>query len=343
MRAAFQAWLDGCPPGAWVALHDYDADGISAGVLWALLAQHLGREHRRLAVGTLPGSLGSRDLDLYLPMIRGFASAFFALDLGSRRTPFVEGIPSLYIDHHPGDNSGSPSPLARTLQGRELDPSPCTSVLMYMIMEEVADFSARDWIAALGAYSDLGDSAPFAVVERSNEKYGKKDLREITGLVNSGRRGPRFQPDTAAQALLEHETPREFLESKADSVEALRIAKAAAQKAFRKAKAVSPRYAKQMALLTLKTPCRIHGLVAQLWRNRLPERFVLVGNVGLAGDHVEFSVRCRRDYDALEWLRPHAEPLLGRALEGHPQACGGRLTRENWDRLLEKLGYGPSA
>ena len=342
---SFRQWLERSDPGPWFALHDYDADGIAAGVLFSKLCHKLKREVHRASVGTTPDNLGSRDIHWHLPEIsHAKPSGIAILDLGSYSSPVLPEIRTIYIDHHQ-DPTALPAlpgedPHCLTLNGKCVQPSPCTSVLLYELMREVDDFSECDWIACIGAYSDLGDNAPFRVIEECASKYSKKALRDITSLINSGRRGPVFQPELAAQVLLTHATPEALLGSQESHLQELCSARQSAHKAFQRAKQVAPRFSKQAALLQIHTPCRIHGQIAQVWRNRLPDYYVLVGNTGLEGTHVEFSSRCRKDKNALEWLAPHIKRVSGRSLQGHPQASGGRLSRENWQALLSELGFG---
>ena len=334
MVERFRAWLETHGSASpWVALHDYDADGVCAGVLWAHMAARLGRPSFRTSAGIIAGQSGSRNLEAHIPQLAAREpGALFVLDLGSYPTDLVPGVPTLYIDHHKSASLGD-----SCLNGSVLDPAPCTSLLMYDLMG--AGFSHLDWIAAVGAYSDLGDKAPFAVVEQASLKYSKKALREITGLINSGRRGAKFNPEWAAQALLEHDSPQALLQSSHPCVEALRESKRLAHAAFQKAKNCAPRFSTEAALLLINTPCRVNGLLATVWKNRLPNHYVLVGNLGLEGDFIEYSSRCRRDKNVLEWLEPHISRLIGHSPQGHQQASGGRLTRQLWPELLRSLGF----
>ncbi len=97
-RMALDAFLQNCPCDArLVALHDTDADGVAAGVVWQRGMEWLGRA----AVRVLPG----RERNAWTDANRAVLAdqrpdRLFVLDLGSQSEPILPGVPTCFIDHH---------------------------------------------------------------------------------------------------------------------------------------------------------------------------------------------------------------------------------------------------
>ena len=262
------------------------------------------------------------------------------MDLGSQPTPVLDGVPTCFIDHHHPE--GCP-PGDTLISAYTWNPIPNTSLIVYDLLLPHADMSDLDWVAAIGALSDLGDRAPFALVDAAKKKYTAKYLREVTSLVNAIRRSSLYNPEAAARALLSHPDPRALYESDSPDVALLRTAREEVKAAMEEARKAAPTFAGPVALVRLNTPCQVHPLIAQSWRTRLPKYIVIVANEGYMPGRVNFSARAAGDTNVLQFLRGfdlgEGEGNFG---HGHDQASGGSLPIDRWNLLLEKMGFPPA-
>lgn len=335
-RHAFITFVESIAPDARVvALHDADADGVTAGVVWQRAFERLGFSPIRV--------VPDRDRNAWTGANRARVQAahpdrLFVLDLGSQSKPVIAGVPTCFIDHHRPE--GVP-PGDTLISAYTWEPIPNTSLLIWELCSSVADVSDLDWIAAIGTISDLGEKAPFEMLATAKRKYTAKYLKEATALINAARRASDYNPEAAARALLNHSNPRELVNSTAHEVEQLRTARAEVQAALESAKKAAPVFAGNVALVRVNSPCQIHPLIAQIWRTRLPKYIVIAANEGYIPDRVNFSVRTASGTNVLDFLRslelPEGEGNYG---HGHDQASGGSLPVGRWNQLLTRLGFG---
>ncbi|MEJ7713840.1 MAG: DHH family phosphoesterase [Pyrinomonadaceae bacterium] len=200
-----------------------------------------------------------------------------------------------------------------------------------------------EWIAAIGTISDLGERAPFEIIERAKKRYKAKWLKEATTLVNAARRASRYDPEQAARALMAHAGPRELVESQSTDVESLRKAREEVKAAMDEAKKAAPVFSNSVALIRINTPCQIHPLIAQIWRTRLPKYIVIAANAGYLPGRVNFSARSSAEINVLDFLKSiELSAGEGSYGHGHDQASGGSLPIERWNELLAKLGFSES-
>jgi single-stranded-DNA-specific exonuclease len=333
VRAAFASFLDATPRDAPVLVfHDFDADGITAAIVLQRTLERLGFTNvERLAT--------MRERDAWSEANRARIAAarphtLFLLDLGSRDEPLLDGARCCLIDHHRPD--GVP-PGALLLTAYAWDPIPNTSLLVYDLCAPLADVGDLDWIAAIGALSDVGERAPFPLLASVRKRYAMSDLKEATALVNAARRAADDRPETAARALLAHASPRELVRSGSSDVAALRAARAEVQGAMAEAKKAAPQFSGDVALIRVRSRCQVHPVIAQIWRTRLPKYVVLVANDGYLPGRVNFSARSAPGVDLIAFLRAH-----GVDARGHDQATGGSVTLDEWEALLARLGFASS-
>lgn len=335
-HAAFAAFLGELKSDArLVAVHDSDADGLSAGVVWQRAFERLGFPHPTRVVADRERNAWT---DANRARVREMRpDALFVLDLGSQPEPILEDVPTCLIDHHRPD--GAP-PGGILLSGYGLDPIPNTSLLVWELCAAHTDIADLDWVAALGIIGDLGERAPFSLLTEAKRRYTAKYLREAASLINAARRAARFAPETAARALLTHGDPRSLVNSSSPEVAALREARAEVKAALEAGKKAAPTFAGNVALVRVKSPCQIHPLLAQIWRSRLPGYIILAANEGYLPGRVNFSARSGADRSALDLLRAvdlgAGEGSYGR---GHDQASGGSLPVARWNELLRQLGF----
>ena len=319
-----------------LVFHDSDADGVTAGVV-------LQRGLERLGFGDVVRSAPTRERDAWSDPNRALIASFepdslFVLDLGSRDEPLLDG-PMCFIDHHRPD--GVP-PGATLISAYTWDPIPNTSLIVYDLVSALTDVSDVEWIAALGAISDLGERAPFPLLERVRARYAMSDLKEATTLVNAARRASLYQPETAARALLSHASPRELVKSPGDEVRALKDAREEVKREMAQAKKAAPKFSGKVALVRIHSACQIHPVIAQIWRTRLPAYVVMVANDGYMPGRVNFSMRTSSSTNLLDFLRAiDIGEGEGSYARGHDQATGGSLPAERFEALLRKLGLAP--
>src|SRR5688572_20636812 len=107
LESAHRAFTDflaqASPQSKLVAMHDCDADGVPAGVLWQ-------RGLERLGYTNLQRVIPDRERSAWTPANRAIAAAanpdyFFLLDLGCQPVRIVENAPHCFIDHHHPEGS----------------------------------------------------------------------------------------------------------------------------------------------------------------------------------------------------------------------------------------------
>ena len=317
-----------------VILHDFDADGVTAGVV---LQRALERAGFTDVVRVIP----TRERDAWAESNRALLAAqqpraLFVLDLGSRDEPLADA-PTCIIDHHRPD--GTP-PGALLISAYTWEPIPNTSILVYDLCGAIADVSNLDWIAAIGVLSDVGEKAPFPLVDEVRKRHSMKDLKEATALVNAARRASEYRPEVAARALLEHASARELVTSAGEDVAWLRQARAEVQRELAEAKKAAPKFSGNVALVRVRSRCQVHPVIAQIWRTRLPKYVVIVANDGYLPGRVNFSMRTASAVNLLDFLRAiDLGEGEGSYARGHDQATGGSLPVARWELLLAKLGF----
>jgi len=329
-RAAFAAFVDATPREARVLVfHDSDADGVTSGVV-------LQRALERLGFTQVGRGMPTRERDAWSEVNRNLITGarphtMFLLDLGSRGEELAEGVRCCVLDHHRPD--GIP-PGAVLITAYAWDPIPNTSLLVYDLCAPLAGIEDLDWIAAIGALSDVGERAPFPLLASVKKRYAMSDLKEATALVNAARRASEYQPETAARALLAHASARDLVRSDSPDVAALRAARQEVQREMAEAKKAAPKFAGQVALVRVRSRCQVHPVIAQIWRTRLPKYIVIVANDGYLPGRVNFSARSASGVNLIDFLRAN-----GLDARGHDQATGGSLPLEEWHALLARLGF----
>ncbi|HEU4520585.1 MAG TPA: DHH family phosphoesterase [Thermoanaerobaculia bacterium] len=332
----FGAFLEATPRDARIGIfHDSDADGITAGiVLEAALC--------RLRFSDIGMAAPTRERDAWSEANRAIIEdlrprALFVLDLGSRDETLLNGVRTCFIDHHRPEGVPAGAVL---ITAYRWDPIPNTSLIVYDLCAAVADVSDLDWVAAIGALSDVGEKAPFPLLASVKERYAMTDLKEATALVNAARRASHYQPEVAVRALRAHATARDLVRSESEDVRRLREAREEVKQALAEAKKAAPKFAGNVALIRITSPCQVHPVIAQIWRTRLPKYVVMVANDGYIPGRVNFSMRTASDVNLLDLLgKIDLGPGEGSYARGHDQATGGSLPAERFSRLLSELGF----
>ena len=320
-----------------VCLHDSDADGVTAGVVW----QHA---MRQLGFSNLKRISATRERNAFAPETKEIVAAenpdfLFVLDLGSQPQKIVENAVTCFIDHHRPGGALSEDTL---ISAYTWNPVPNTSLIVYDLFSVLTDISQYDWIAAIGTISDLGEKAPFELLIATRQKYTAKWLKEAVSLVNAARRAAVYEPETAAQALLNFSNPKDLVNSDSAGIKRLREAKREVNAELNEARKAAPVFAGNVALIRMNSLCQIHPLIAQSWRTRLPKYIVIAANEGFMPDKVNFAARTSADgVSVLDFLRSFKLANVGTGSygQGHDQASGGVLPVAAWNELLEKMGF----
>lgn len=323
------------PEGKVVVVHDVDADGITAGVAFVRVLERCGV---RNVVRVQP----DRERNVWSPANRAMLAALkpaflFVLDLGSRDERPLENVPTCFIDHHRPEGVPDGDTL---ITGYEWEPVPNTSWMVWELAQGLAPIEDLDWICVVGTLSDIGEKAPWDLIAPTKKKYTAKWLKETTALVNAPRRSANFNPEAAARALLRFDSPKELCDSDDEDVRILKTARAEVAAELKEARKAAPKFAGDVALVQIHSPCQIHPLLAQAWRGRLPKYHVLCANTGYMENRVNFSARSAKDKSVLDKLKSiELSEGEGHYGHGHDQASGGSLPPERWQELLQKLGF----
>lgn len=334
-RAQFDAILQIMPrDGTIGVVHDVDADGVAAGVVWQRVLERLGFRVARM--------MPDRERNVWTPDNRAAIAALnpdflWVLDLGCRDEKVVENIPTAFLDHHRPEGV---LPEDILISGYNWPTIPNTSWMAYEIALGKVAVEDLDWVAVIGTLSDLGEKAAWPRIADAKKKYTAKWLKEATALVNAPRRASQFDPEAAARALMSFENPRSLCESETPDVQILKNARAEVSAQMQIAKKAAPKFAGEAALITIDSPCQIHPLIAQIWRGRLPKYHVICANVGYMKNRVNFSARSATGRSVLDFLKSFTlSPGEGSFGHGHDQASGGSLPPRRWRELLNKMGF----
>ncbi|MEP0912469.1 hypothetical protein NDI45_16255 [Leptolyngbya sp. GB1-A1] len=334
-QQAFQQFIQSCSKSdRLVTLHDSDADGLTAGVVWQRAFERMGFES---VVRVVP----DRERNAWTTANQQKVQAanpdrLFVMDLGSQDQAVIPGVPTCFIDHHHPEGVPAGDTL---ISAYTWEPVPNTSLMIWELCRSLVDIADLKWIAAIGTVSDLGDRAPFELLTSAKKKYTAKYLKEATALINASRRAGEYHPEIAAQALLNHMNPKELVNSTAPEVETLRQMRSEVKQELEQARRAAPTFAGKVALIRLHSPCQIHPLIAQSWRDRLPQYIVIAANDGYLPGRVNFSARSNSQ-NVLEFLQ--SQPISdgeGSFGHGHDQASGGSLPVDRWNELLKQLGF----
>ena len=312
-----------------------DADGLSAGALFARCFNRLGRAWgiRILGRGENPWSEAMR-AELAGLDIGGLIVA----DLGLREGAVKPGTPTIVVDHHvPTGGAGD----AAVISGYGEDPIPTTSLLAWRCAGALGPADDWLWLAAVGLIGDLGEKAPFAELAAAKKGHPAAALRETTSLVNAPRRTGGGDARPAFDLLMKAEGAKDVLSGRHAETAVLQAAREEVKAAMEVAKRAPPRVAGDVALIGLDTPCQVHPLVAQAWRTRLKDKIVIAANHGYRPGWVHFATRSATGRNLITFLREVAPPNIDENYgNGHEQATGGALRTADWPVFLRNIGFG---
>ena len=298
-------WLREHGSGAVVVPH-HDADGLSAG---ALLARVTGGPALHVA----------SPWDTPLPATGPAVIA----DWGVR--PVAGPSPVLYVDHH-----AAPEQVDGTVVIPEADALTSTSLLAWKLAGRPADGA---WLAALGAFGDLG---PEALRRRDVPSVGSSTaLKKLSALVTAAGRVKDGPVAGAYDLLAASEDERAALlhPNRAELDDAAGTVRGARTRALR----TPPEVGSDAAILRFAEPARVHPIVATAWAQRLAPRVVIAANDGWREDRVSFAVRSADGRDLRAWLLTRWSPPAGAGdyARGHRRATGGVLRPDAFENFAQ--------
>ena len=345
-RARFAAFADGLAEPPLIAAHD-DADGLSSAALLARAwERHRGDGPPVRTVGRGENAWDDAFADA---LAARAPDALIVADLGVAGRRPVPGAPMAVIDHHVP--TGTP-PDATVISGYGLEPTPSTSLLAWWSAAGLGDVADLDWLAAVGLIGDYGDKADFPLIADAKKRHGAGLLRETVSLVNAPRRAASGDASPALSLLLKAGSPADAVRGGHPETAACQTArdevKAATAEGRRQPPRFGRRYGSAVAVIRLDSPCQIHPLVAQSWTGRFraknaPGVIVFAANFGFREGLVSFAGRASGEADIVDFLARHrpegADPT--RYGNGHRRASGGTLPHDQWNALMDDLGFGP--
>ncbi|HYE07225.1 MAG TPA: phosphoesterase [Planctomycetota bacterium] len=312
----------------------FDADGLAACAIIVRMLAARGREAATRIVGR-GESIWSADMRRELAARR--PGSLVVVDLGVGDSDLVPGVPTLVIDHHvPRGEGGS----ATVVSGHGIVPEPPSALLAYRGAVGLTDPDPWAWLAALGIIGDLADGAGFPELAVARARHGITALRETVALVNAARRAAAADAAPALALLLRCDGPREVIDGGHPETAVLRAARAEVRRALDAAARAAPTVRGGVALVRIASPCQIHPLLAQRWRQRLRGLVVVVANTGYRPGWVHMAARGPEGVDLVRFFADHRPPgaddLYG---GGHRGASGGALRVAAWNAFAAGLGF----
>lgn len=332
LRERFQRFLQDLPDGKVVVLADGDVDGLGAAcVVWDALGD---RPKSLLTPAKGRNAFGDETAAL---VAAEKPASLFVLDLGISPRVIVPDVPTLLLDHH--HPRGEPAG-ATILSGYELDPLPTSSLLAW----HVAGTPENAWKAAIGNAGDMGPSDE--VLDHARAEGTKRAFDMAKSLLNSAKRSsdPATAVPAAFRVFSTANSPKEVLEATGADAETLVRFQNEVRRELSEARKAAPKFSKTepIALIRFSSPARVHPLIAQQWRGRLPKYAVIAANDGYDVGRTAFSLRTNAGLDLLEILQRHGDALGINEPEyghGHHAATGGSLPTETFERLLGSMGF----
>ncbi len=332
LRERFQTFLKNLPEGKAVVLADGDVDGLGAAcVVWDVLCE------RPKTFLTAPKGRNAFGDETAALVAGENAKSLFVLDLGISERVVAPGVPTLLLDHH--HPRGEP-PGATVLSGYGMEPVPTSSLLAW----KVAGTPENAWKANIGNQGDMGPSDPELDDERASGTKRAFDMAK--SLLNSAKRSsdPDQAVPSAFRVFQAATSPKEVVEATGPDADILHRFADEVKRELAEAKKNGPKFSKTepLAMVRFSSPARVHPLIAQSWRGRLPKYAIMAVNDGYVPGRTNFSMRGNAGIDLLAILARYGEQLGIDEPEyghGHHAATGGSLPTEVFERLIAAMGF----
>lgn len=283
------------------------------------------------------------------------------VDQGSRPAPPVvdtPGVRSLIIDHHLSDEFPKD---AVVVSACHYPPVATSSLLVYEICKSLHPTIASTcgYLCAMGTHGDLGNTLkweePFPDMSEVFKTHTKKAINEAVSLLNAPRRTAKFDVQTAWEALLVANSPKDVLTNRR-----LLSARAEINEEVERQTHTAPKFSKdgKIAVFRINSAAQVHPVIATRWAGHLKSpklEIVLVANTGYLPDKVNFScriARCARSRDPpvniISSLKAVADldttDLVQRMGEsfarGHKEASGGIIPKQEFEELMALMKVG---
>lgn len=318
-----------------VVAPDRDVDGLASGVLVVRALERLGAE----PIVMLPG----KGEHVHSPTMRARLAqlpvdALVVLDMGSRRGPIVEGLPTIVIDHH--DAREVPDG-ALFVSGAGYEPVAPTGLITYVLLADLVDLDDVAWLAVLATIGDLGEAHPFGQqLGAIAARHKKTHFKHAVALLNAARRSASYRPELAWDVLKAASGPADIARGLVPGVDELERCRAEVKAEVDRVARVAPQVRGDVALIRITSGAQIHPLLATRWVSRLAPKIVIVANDGYIPGRVNFAVRSASKIDLLAFLRGLGlGDVEGEFANGHPRATGGSIPPHELARLLAALGF----
>ena len=232
------------------------------------------------------------------------------------------------------------------------EPTATSGLLALWCAQAVSPGTADDlqWMAGISLLSDLGDKAPFPDLAEAKKRFGSTAIKDLTVLLNAPRRTAAGDASEAMKLLLRSDSPKQALSTPSPELQALRTAKVEVSEALALARKSPPRFSAKwrgelgadLIAVRIQTPCQVHPLVAQIWRQRFPKAVIFGVNTGFRPGFVHFAGRAPKGVNLVQFLRAHTpDGADGTFGGGHDQASGGALPVTLWNPFALEMGWGP--
>jgi single-stranded-DNA-specific exonuclease len=336
-RSRFAEALAAASPDrpALIAGH-FDADGLSSAALLARAFERAGRPVATRIIGRGESAWEGEASD---ELARADAGMLVVADLGARPDVIRDDVPVVVIDHHVATPGAAPE-TTTLISGYGVDPTPSTSLIAWWCAGALGDADDLLWLAAVGIIGDLGERAPFDELADAKKRYTASALKAAVALVNAPRRASGGDASPALAALMAADGPKAIVRGDVPGAAEMATARAEVAAEVAAARKLAPRFAGDVALIRMHSPCQIHPLIAQSWRGRLKDKIVIAANSGYRPGWVHFAVRSGKGENLIAFLAQHRPPGAGMQYgQGHEQATGGALQPDDWAAFLTSLGF----
>ncbi|KAL9028477.1 MAG: hypothetical protein Q9196_003167 [Gyalolechia fulgens] len=211
----------------------------------------------------------------------------------------------------------------------------------------------------MGTHGDLGNTLkweePFPDMSEVFKTHTKKAINEAVSLLNAPRRTAQFDVQTAWEALLAANSPKDILTNRR-----LLSARAEINEEVERHTHTPPKFSKdgKIAVFRINSAAQVHPVIATRWAGHLKSpklEIVLVANTGYLPGKVHFScriARCARNRDPpvniISALKAVADldttDLVQRLGEnfarGHKEASGGIIPTKEFEELMALMKVG---
>jgi hypothetical protein len=314
---------------------DGDADGLSGGKILDYTLQERG-------ITTQPVFPGKTEY-AYSPgvveQVRAAAPDYIVIvDMGSSPENPYAPIPVLVIDHH--RPMGIPRDVVYCSSYRNR-PVETSSLICYLICEEIVVLEDQAWIPLLGVFGDLGSVEAFPYLAPIAKRYGKTYCKRAVSLLNAARRSAACDVKAAYDAFGVAHSPKELVTKEHAVLARLRAYKEEVKEAIEKGARVAPLFSGDTAWIRCSSACLIQGVIASRWANRLPRYRVAASNNRYIPGEIVFSLRSQREESQIVFLNKllHDCEVEGAYGFGHDAATGGKLSPRSFATLMQRIGF----